>query len=122
MLEQGYRPVLSIPIVDEQGFAINSENDDIVNVLQEGLHADRILQLIEAPGFLKNRDDPASVVDQLTRLELEQSEQQVEGRMNRKMLALRRLFDAGAAEVVIADGRIEPPVLNALAGCGTIIR
>ena len=122
LLEQSYRPVLSIPIVDEQGFAINSENDDIVNVLQEGLHADRILQLIEAPGFLKNRDDPASVVDQLTRLELEQSEQQVEGRMKRKMLALRRLFDAGAAEVVIADGRIEHPVLNALAGCGTIIR
>ena len=122
LLEQGYRPVLSIPIVDEQGFAINSENDDIVNVLQEGLHADRILQLIEAPGFLKNRDDPASVVGQLTRLELEQSELQVEGRMNRKMLALRRLFDAGAAEVVIADGRIEHPVLSALAGCGTIIR
>ena len=122
LLTQGYRPVLSIPIVDEQGFAINSENDDIVNTLQEVLHADRIVQLIEAPGFLNNRDDPDSVVDLMTRSELQQREQQVDGRMKRKMLALRRLFDAGAGEVVIADGRVEHPVRDALAGRGTIIR
>ena len=30
LLDHGYRPVLSIPIVDQQGFAINSENDEIV--------------------------------------------------------------------------------------------
>ena len=42
--------------------------------------------------------------------------------MKRKMLALRRLFDAGAAEVVIADGRIEHPVRDALAGQGTTIQ
>jgi acetylglutamate/LysW-gamma-L-alpha-aminoadipate kinase len=122
LLEQGYRPVLSIPIVDEQGFAINSENDDIVNVLQKSLHAEKILQLIEAPGFLDQRDDPESVVRQMTQHELEARENQVEGRMKRKMLALRRLFDAGAAEVVIADGRNKHPVRDALAGQGTLIR
>lgn len=122
LLEQGYRPVLSIPIVDEKGFAINSENDDIINVLQESLCAERIIQLIEAPGFLDKRDDPESVVRQMTKFELEAREQQVEGRMKRKMLALRRLFDAGAAEVVIADGRIEHPVRDALAGQGTTIQ
>ena len=42
--------------------------------------------------------------------------------MKRKMLALRRLFEAGAGEVVIADGRVEHPVHDALAGRGTIIR
>ena len=122
LLTQGYRPVLSIPIVDEQGFAINSENDDIVNTLQETLHAERIVQLIEAPGFLDNRDDPQSVVDQMTKSELQARETQVQGRMKRKMLALRRLFEAGAGEVVIADGRVEHPVRDALAGRGTIIR
>jgi acetylglutamate/LysW-gamma-L-alpha-aminoadipate kinase len=30
LLDNGYCPVLTIPIVDENGFAINSENDDIV--------------------------------------------------------------------------------------------
>ena len=122
LLEQGYRPVLSIPIVDEQGFAINSENDDIVNVLQKSLHAEKILQLIEAPGFLDQRDAPESVVRQMTQHELEARENQVEGRMKRKMLALRRLFDAGAAEVVIADGRNEHPVRDALSGQGTTIQ
>jgi len=42
--------------------------------------------------------------------------------MKRKMLALRTLFTTGAAEVVIADGRVEHPVQDALSGRGTIIR
>ena len=93
-----------------------------MNTLQEALHAERIVQLIEAPGFLDNRDDPQSVVDQMTKSELQARETQVQGRMKRKMLALRRLFEAGAGEVVIADGRVEHPVHDALAGRGTIIR
>lgn len=30
LLDNGYTPVLSVPIIDENNFAINSENDDIV--------------------------------------------------------------------------------------------
>ena len=122
LLKHEYRPVISIPIIDEQGHAINSENDDIVNILQKGINATRILQLIEAPGFLDNRKDPTSVVSEMTQEELVQREQQVEGRMKRKMLALRTLFSAGAAEVVIADGRVEHPIQDALSGHGTTIR
>ena len=58
----------------------------------------------------------------MTQAELVQREQQVEGRMKRKMRALRTLFSGGAAEVVIADGRVEHPVQDALSGRGTIIR
>ncbi len=122
LLDGGYTPVLTIPIADENGYAINSENDDIVNVLQAALGAERIVQLIEAPGFLDDPGDPASVVATLSRAELARREAQVEGRMKRKMLALRRLFDAGAAEVVIGDGRVEHPVRSALDGAGTVVR
>ena len=122
LLDGGYTPVLTIPIADEKGFAINSENDDIVNVLQAALGADRIVQLIEAPGFLEDAGDPESVVTTMSRTELERREAQVEGRMKRKMLALRRLFEAGAAEVVIGDGRVERPLRAALDGAGTVIR
>ena len=122
LLDSGYTPVLTIPIADEKGFAINSENDDIVNVLQAALGAERIVQLIEAPGFLDDPDDPASVVATMSRAELERREAQVEGRMKRKMLALRKLFEAGAAEVVIGDGRVEHPLRAALDGAGTIVR
>ena len=122
LLDGGYTPVLTIPIADERGFAINSENDDIVNVLQSALGAERIVQLIEAPGFLDDPRDPVSVVAAMSRAELDRREAQVEGRMKRKMLALRRLFDAGAAEVVIGDGRVEHPIRAALSGAGTVIR
>ena len=122
LLDLGHTPVLTIPIADEKGFAINSENDDIVTVLQAALGAERIVQLIEAPGFLDDPGDPGSLVAVMSRTELERREAQVAGRMKRKMLALRRLFEAGAAEVVIGDGRIEHPVRAALDGAGTVIR
>ena len=54
--------------------------------------------------------------------ELEQREAQVEGRMKRKMLALRRLFEEGAEKVIMSDGRVEHPVRDALAGKGTVIQ
>jgi len=54
--------------------------------------------------------------------ELEQREAQVEGRMKRKMLALRKLFEEGAEKVIMSDGRVEHPVRDALAGKGTVIQ
>jgi len=41
--------------------------------------------------------------------------------MKRKMLAVRKLFEAGASRVIIADGRSEHPVSDALSGKGTVI-
>jgi len=121
LLDAGYAPVLSIPIADENGFAINSENDDIVNALQAELAADRIIQLIEAPGFLDDASDETSVVAHMTQAELISREESVEGRIKRKMLALRKLFEGGAARVIIADGRIDNPIRAALDGQGTVI-
>ncbi len=121
LLNAGFTPVLTIPVLDERGFAINSENDDILAALHEEMRADQVIQLIEAPGFLEDQDDPASVVVRMGRSEVEQREAQVSGRMKRKMLALRRLLEAAATRVVIADGRVEHPVRDALRGRGTVI-
>ena len=121
LLDRGLAPVLTVPILDERGFAINSENDDILAALNDGLRADSVIQLIEAPGFLEDPDDPTSLVPRLTPAEVGRREAQVTGRMKRKMLALKRLVAAGAARVVIADGRVEHPVRDALAGRGTVI-
>ena len=121
LLESGLAPVLTIPILDERGSAINSENDDIVGVLNEAFPAERVIQLIEAPGFLEDENDPASLVARMSPAEVERREAQVSGRMKRKMLALKRLVATGATRVVIADGRVEHPVRDALAGRGTVI-
>jgi [amino group carrier protein]-L-2-aminoadipate 6-kinase len=122
LLDHGYVPVLSVPIADENGFAINSENDDIVAVLAATFRPEKVVQLIEAPGFLANKDDPGSIVKTISRSELAAREAQTEGRMKRKLLALRRLFDQGAGTVIIADGRTEHPLRDALLGKGTIIQ
>ena len=120
-MDNGYVPVLTVPIIDEQNAAINTENDDVVRVLQQALQADTVVNLIEAPGFLEDRDNSASLIKSIPAHELESREQQVEGRMKRKMLAVRRLFEHGASKVVISDGRSEHPVNDALAGKGTVI-
>ena len=121
LLDNGYVPVLTVPIIDEQNAAINTENDDVVRVLQQALQADMVINLIGAPGFLENKDDENSLIENISASELEAREQQVDGRMKRKILAVRELFEHGASKVIISDGRTKHPVTDAMAGKGTVI-
>lgn len=121
LLDNGYTPVLTIPIVDESGTAINSENDDVVCILQAALDAETVVQLIEAPGFMEDPEDATSLVRRLSREELAHREQQVEGRIKRKMHALNKLGQGSVKRIVIGDGRTQHPLHDALAGGGTWI-
>jgi [amino group carrier protein]-L-2-aminoadipate 6-kinase len=121
LMENNYVPVLCIPIIDKDNFAINSENDDIVRVLKNSMNADTVIQLIEAPGYLENKNDPTTLVKSITQIELESKVNQVEGRMKRKMLSLKKLFEQGPCKVIISDGRVEHPIKNALNEIGTVI-
>ena len=122
LLSNGYVPVVTVPIIDENNYAISSENDDIVALLKSTLDAHRIIQLIEAPGFLDDACNPDSVVKSISQSELKKRESQVDGRMKRKMKALIKLFESGKTTVYICDGRIENPITNALNGGGTVIK
>jgi len=121
LLNGGFVPVLTVPIADEGGAAINSENDDIVALLGGALRADCVVQLIEAAGFLDDPGNWDSVVARMSREELADREEQAQGRMKRKMRALRRLTESTRARIVIADGRTAHPLRDALAGRGTVI-
>ena len=121
LLDNGYSPVLTIPIADENGFAINSDNDDIVAQIAASLELDTVIQLIEAPGFLDDPEDDTSLVAQMSVAELHAREARVEGRIKRKLLALTRLCQGGKTRVIIADGRTEHPLISALEGAGTHI-
>jgi len=122
LLDNGYCPVLTIPIVDEKGFAINSENDDIIVKIAASLEIDTVIQLIEAPGFLDNPDDESSLVERMSVAELNAREAVVEGRIKRKLLALTRLCSDANTRVIISDGRGEHPIEDALNGGGTHIQ
>lgn len=121
LLAGGYTPVITVPLIDETGAAVNAENDDVVVALQGVVRAARVLQLIEAPGLLADRDDPGSVLTRVSPAELERLEAAATGRFKRKLYALKKLFTEGAPVVMIADGRTPHPVADALAGQGTRI-
>jgi acetylglutamate/LysW-gamma-L-alpha-aminoadipate kinase len=121
LLDNGYCPVLTIPIADENGFAINSENDDIIVQLAQALEIESVVQLIEAPGFLDDPTDESSLVARMSLTELHTREASVEGRIKRKLLALTRLCLGVKTRIIIAEGRGEQPIINALAGAGTHI-
>jgi acetylglutamate/LysW-gamma-L-alpha-aminoadipate kinase len=124
LLESGIVPVLTVPIMDEKGTAVNSENDDITAVLQAAYReeAERVIHLVEAPGFLQDPEDPSSLISSLSAQQLTQWEAKMQGRFKRKLLAVKRLFENGVKEVIISDGRVEQPVTDALAGKGTVIK
>jgi [amino group carrier protein]-L-2-aminoadipate 6-kinase len=120
LLAAGSLPILTVPIADETGWAINAENDDIVALLQRDLGAETVLHLIEAPGLLADAGDPASLVARLSKAELGDWEKRLAGRMKRKLHALNAMA-ADTARIIIADGRGAHPVADALAGSGTQI-
>jgi acetylglutamate/LysW-gamma-L-alpha-aminoadipate kinase len=122
LIENGYTPVLCVPLIDENNCAINSENDDVIALLHSEFKAEKVISLIEEPGFLLDKNDPSTLVSNISKEELETMEQKVVGRMKRKILALRKLFESGDTTVILCDGRTEHPIIDALNGKGTIIK
>ena len=118
LLEKDYLPVISIPIIDENGEAINTENDDVVSLIKKELGCNLVIHFIEAPGILKDKNDPDSLIKKLTQNDLLELESKVEGRMKRKILALRKL---NPCRIIVADGKTENPLKDALDEKGTVV-
>ncbi len=121
LLDHGYLPVITVPLVDQEGFAVNAENDDVVAVLQRMLGARRVIQLIEAAGLLEDPADPTRVRSRVSAAEMAALEGGATGRFKRKLRALRTMLEAGSVVVTLADGRVATPIADALAGRGTTI-
>jgi len=124
LLAAGYAPVLTVPIAGEDGSALNTENDEVLALVTAELGATDVVSLIEAPGLLADRSDPTSLVRRVEPRELPVWEERVEGRMRRKIRALGSLFKRAShpgPRFWLADGRVERPVSQALAGAGTLI-
>jgi len=121
LTEHGYTPVLTMPVLDENNEAINSENDDVVTLLCRHYHPRVVVQLIEAPGLLRNPPEESSMIPTLHPSELKAWEAQSTGRIKRKLHALAGLYLDSSPDVILADGRREHPVMDALSGVGTVI-
>ena len=118
LLEKNYAPVITIPILDESNSAINTENDDVIALLKKELNIDKVIQLIEAPGILQDKNDPGSLIKKLAFNELDSMLEKTEGRMKRKLMALKKLEPC---KVFVSDGRTESPINDALSEKGTMV-
>lgn len=90
-------------------------------MLNNSINAKRIFQFIEAPGYLVDPLDDSSLIRSINRIELQALEEKSEGRMKRKIHALNKLVEICDTQVIIADGRVENPIKEAIDGNGTII-
>jgi acetylglutamate/LysW-gamma-L-alpha-aminoadipate kinase len=122
LLANRFTPVLTMPILDEKGVAVSSENDDVVTLLQAAYRTPTVIQLIEAPGLLADPDDDTTHLRRLSRIELAAWEERASGRLRRKLRAIRNLLDGIPARILIGDGRADHPVLDALDEKGTVIQ
>lgn len=121
LLNSGYLPVITVPFMDEQGCAVNSENDDLAVLIHRTMRAQRVFFFIEASGLLRDSTNDSSLIPRLTPVELEMNAPRYDGRMRRKLRALTAILSTPPVTVFISDGRVAHPLQHAFNGGGTCI-
>lgn len=121
LLNMGYLPVIAPVAVSEKGEALNVDADRAAAMVASALKAENLLLLTAVPGLMKNFPDESTLIRQLPKSQLPVASEAAQGRMKKKVLGAEEALNGGVSRVIIADGRIQNPISNALAGNGTVI-
>jgi [amino group carrier protein]-L-2-aminoadipate 6-kinase len=121
LLNAGYLPVIAPVAVSEKGEALNVDADRAAAMVASALKAETLLLLTAVPGLMKNFPDESTLIRQLPQSGLAGASEAAQGRMKKKVLGAEEALKGGVSRVIIADGRIQNPISNALAGNGTVI-
>jgi len=122
LLNAGYFPVIAPVAVSEKGEALNVDADRAAAMVASALKAETLLLLTAVPGLMKNFPDESTLIRQLPQNQLSVALEAAQGRMKKKVLGAEEALKGGVSRVIIADGRVQNPISNALAGHGTIIQ
>lgn len=122
LLAGGYVPVVAPMAVSAAGEALNVDADRAAAMLAAALGAASLLLLTAVPGLMKNFPDESSLIRQLAQSKLPEALEAAQGRMKKKVLGAEEALKGGVQRVIIADGRIQNPISNALSGNGTVIQ
>ena len=127
LLERGYIPVISTIGCDRQGNAYNINGDTAAARIAGALQARRLILMTDIDGILRDRNDPSSLIPELTLSEAENliSSGAVSGGMIPKVNFCIDAIHSGVQNVVILDGRVPHAILMELLtneGAGTWIR
>jgi acetylglutamate/LysW-gamma-L-alpha-aminoadipate kinase len=122
LLNAGYLPVIAPVAVSEKGEALNVDADRAAAMVASALKAETLLLLTAVPGLMKNFPDESTLIRQLPQSQLAAASEAAQGRMKKKVLGAEEALKGGVSRVIIADGRIQDPISNALSGNGTVIQ
>jgi acetylglutamate/LysW-gamma-L-alpha-aminoadipate kinase len=122
LLNAGYLPVIAPVAVSEKGEALNVDADRAAAMVASALRAETLILLTAVPGLMKNFPDESTLIRQLPQSGLAAASEAAQGRMKKKVLGAEEALKGGVRRVIIADGRIQMPISNALAGSGTVIQ
>jgi acetylglutamate/LysW-gamma-L-alpha-aminoadipate kinase len=121
LIDNGYLPVLTPPAISSDGVVINVDGDRLAMEVACALSADRLLIFADTPGFLRDPDDPGSVIARIRVSEVESLLEHGRGRARVKLLAAGQAVQRGISAVGLLDGRRPHPLKDALEGAGTWI-
>jgi acetylglutamate kinase len=126
LLDARFVPVVASLAGDDDGRVYNVNADTVAEALAVALRAQKLIFLTGAPGVLRDRNDPSSLVafadpDDLASL---MSNGAIAGGMRPKVEACIRAATGGVERTHIIDGRAPDAILLEVftgAGCGTMI-
>ncbi len=126
LLEKGYIPVVSTVGCDKEGNTYNINGDTAASFIAGALGAERLIMMTDISGVLRDKDDPSTLITELTVSEAEELKKQgvIAGGMIPKVDCCAEAIRNGVKNVIIMDGRVPHSILMELLtdeGAGTMV-
>ncbi len=127
LLEKNYIPVISTVAGDRHGNVYNINGDTAAAYIAGALHAERLLMMTDIAGILRDKDDPSSLIPEITISEANKLHEEgvISGGMIPKVDCCIKAIREGVKNVTILDGRIPHSILMELLtdeGAGTLVK
>jgi acetylglutamate/LysW-gamma-L-alpha-aminoadipate kinase len=121
LLSAGLTPVIQPLAISEAGDALNVDADRAAAAVAGAMKASQLIMLTNVPGLMQKYPDESTLIPFIDRHSVDSALAVAEGRMKKKVLGAIEALDLGVEKIIFADGRVEQPLLGALAGRGTTI-
>ncbi len=119
LLGDGYTPVVTVPMLADDGTPVNADADRAAAAVAGALGATLVV-LTDVSGVYADPDDESTLIERVeTPAEMSELEDAAEGFMTKKVMAATEALESGAAEVVVAGANADAPVTAAVEGGGT---
>ena len=119
LLGDGYTPVVTVPMLADDGVAVNADADRAAAAVAGALGAEFVV-LTDVEGVYADPDDPSTLIGSVTTPEeFDGLKSAANGFMRKKVMAAEEALNTGAPTVVVASANADAPITGALDGGGT---